>query len=323
MHDFSMGHGMTPYDVIKDMQGKGPDITWPQFLALCPQIRREMARSISARVKPSMRKTSTVKIAPVKAEEDIVPILDCYIKGRLVKKGLVDGGAQICIMTENVMHKLGLRIQEVPEIKVKMADNSKAKCLGLIKNVKVEALGIKREVDFYIMSAKGNGYPLILGRPWLMKVGALQDWETGRLICRHEDRRKVVYNMKEQKQEEIQHESTSSGVEEDSFEDTSDEETSSSTTEGESSMEVMGVRFLPQQQHHENGLEVIGEQTMPKTEKEEMVNNMLSPTLTWEEKEEYKEMLLDFPHLFVKDYVDVQGVDAIQHHIILKPEVKP
>ena len=24
LHDFLMGHGMTPYDVIKDMQGKGP-----------------------------------------------------------------------------------------------------------------------------------------------------------------------------------------------------------------------------------------------------------------------------------------------------------
>ena len=104
-----------------------------------------------------------------------------------------------------------------------MADNSKAKCLGLIKNVKVETLGIKREVDFYVMSAKGNGYPLILGRPWLIKVGALQDWETGKLICRHEDRRKVVYNMKEQKQEEIQHESTSSGMEENSFDDSTDE----------------------------------------------------------------------------------------------------
>ena len=173
-------------------------------------------------------------------------------------------GAQICIMTENVMHKLGLRIQEVPEIKVKMADNSKAKCLGLIKNVKVEVLGIKREVEFYIMSAKGNGYPLILGRPWLMKVGALQDWETGRLICRHEDQHKVVYNMKEQKQEEIQHESTSSKVDEDSFEDTSDEETSRSTTEEESSIEVMGVRFLSQQQHHKSGLEEMESKPCPK-----------------------------------------------------------
>lgn len=70
-------------------------------------------------------------------------------------------------------------------------------------------------------------------------------------------------------------------------------------------------------------MEEVGEQTMSQAEKEEMVNNMLSPTLTLEEKEEYKEMLLDFPHLFVKDYVDVRGVDAIQHHITLKNEVMP
>ena len=77
-----------------------------------------MARSMSARIKPNVRKTYTVKIAPIETEEDIVPLLDCHIKGRLVKRGLVDGGAQICIMTENVMNKLGLCIQDVPEIKV-------------------------------------------------------------------------------------------------------------------------------------------------------------------------------------------------------------
>ena len=62
---------------------------------------------------------------------------------------------------------------------------------------------------------------------------------------------------------------------------------------------------------------------MSKAKKEEMVDNMLSPTLTLKEKEEYKDMLLGFPHLFVKDYVDVRGVDAIQHHIVVKPEVTP
>ena len=173
------------------------------------------------------------------------------------------------------------------------------------------------------MSAKVNGYPLILGRPWLIKVGDLQDWENGKLICRHEDGRKVVYNMKEQKQEEIQHESTSSGMKEDSFDDSTDEETSGDTTEEESSIEVMGVRFLPQQQKHQGGMEEVGEQSMPKAKKEEMVDNMLSPTLTLEEKEEYRDMLLGFPHLFVKDYVDVRGVDANQHHIILKLEFTP
>ena len=129
--------------------------------------------------------------------------------------------------------------------------------------------------------------------------------------------------MKEQKQEEIQYESTLSGMEEDSFEDSSDEETSGDTAEEESSIKVMGVRFLPQQQKHQGGLEEVGEQSMPEAKKEEMVNNMLSPTLTLEEKEEYKDMLLGFPHLFVKDYVDVRRVDANQHHIILKPEVTP
>ena len=126
--------------------------------------------------------------------------------------------------------------------------------------------------------------------------------------------------MKEQKQEEIQHKSTSSKVDEDSFEDTSNEETSDNTTEEESSIKVMGVRFLPKQQEYVSIMEEIGEQVVPEIEK---VNNMLSPTLTLEEKEEYKDMLLGFPHLFVKDYVDVRGVDAIQHHIILKPDVKP
>ena len=85
----------------------------------------------------------------------------------------------------------------------------------------------------------------------------------------------------------------------------------------------MGVRFLSQQQKHQGGLEEVGEKSMPEAEKEEMVNNMLSPTLTLKEKEKYKDMLLGFPHLFVKDYVDVQGVDAIQHHIVVKPEVTP
>ncbi|MCO5572368.1 hypothetical protein L7F22_026121 [Adiantum nelumboides] len=34
-------------------------------------------------------------------------------------------------------------------------------------------------------------------------------------------------------------------------------------------------------------------------------------------------MLRNFPRLFAKDYTDVQGVDAIQHKIELKPEINP
>ena len=122
-----------------------------------------------------------VRIALVEVE-DIMPIADCHIKGNLVRKNLVDGGAQVCIMIESTMTRLGLCIQETLEVCVKMADNSKAKCRGMIRSATEDALGVSQEIDFYIMSSKGNGYPLILSRPWLIKMQAKQDWEIGELI---------------------------------------------------------------------------------------------------------------------------------------------
>ena len=152
--DFPLGHGMAPYNLLEDMRGKGLDILWPQFLALCPQVRRELTKAVSTRRK-TKENVPVVKISQPEMDEDITPVLDCYIKGRLVKKGLVDGGAQICIMTEELMQRLGMHTHETPEIKVKMANNSKAKCLGICKNVSVEVFGIKKVVDFYVMSTKG------------------------------------------------------------------------------------------------------------------------------------------------------------------------
>ena len=139
-----------------------------------------MAKAINAQLHG--KKVNVVRIAPIEME-DIVPTLDCFIKGTLVWKGLIDGATQVCIMTKSMLTHLGLRIQETPKVQVKMAENSKAKCLGMVRGLKVNALGVKQDIDFYVMSSKGNGYPIILGRPWLMKMRAKQDWEIGELIC--------------------------------------------------------------------------------------------------------------------------------------------
>ncbi|MCO5557551.1 hypothetical protein L7F22_011117 [Adiantum nelumboides] len=114
LHDFPLGHGMSPYNLIEDLQAKGPSISWPQFFALCPQVRREMAKAISTRI--PKKKGNVVRIAPVEME-DIVPTIDCFIKGTLVQKGLVDGGAQICIMTEATIHGLNLKIHKTREVR--------------------------------------------------------------------------------------------------------------------------------------------------------------------------------------------------------------
>ena len=63
-----------------------------------------MAKAISTRL--PICKGHFVCIAPVEVE-DIVPTIDCHIKGTLVQKNLVDGGAQVCIMTKSTNDKIG------------------------------------------------------------------------------------------------------------------------------------------------------------------------------------------------------------------------
>ncbi|MCO5591571.1 hypothetical protein L7F22_045558 [Adiantum nelumboides] len=203
-----------------------------------------------------------------------------------------------------------------------MANNSKARCLGVIKSLSVEVLGIKKHVDFFVMSAKGNGYSIILDCPWLMEMRALQDWETGRLICRNENHKRIVYNTNEQRQEDIQVESTPSDTEEEFSTTASEEEDSDITTEEDSSMEVMGIRLRPINKEQASQVEEeVKEQ--PQENNEEMIEGMLSKNLTQEERVEYKQMLQKFPNLFVKEYINVRGVDIVQHQIELKPESQP
>ncbi|MCO5612817.1 hypothetical protein L7F22_067088 [Adiantum nelumboides] len=169
------------------------------------------------------------------------------------------------------------------------------------------------------MSAKGNGYFIILGCPWLIQMRALRDWETGRLICRNDIHKRIVYNMKEQRQEDIQVVSTPSDTEEEFSTTASEEEDSDITTEEDSSMEVMGIRLRPVNKEQASQVEEEAKE-QPQESNEEMIKGMLSKTLTQGERVEYKQMLQKFPNLFVKDYINVRGVDIVQHQIELKPE---
>ena len=56
-----------------------------------------------------------------------------------------------------------------------MANHQKVKCLGIVKSLEVEAYAVKAVVDFHVMPAALGAYPIILGRPWLRAVNAVQD----------------------------------------------------------------------------------------------------------------------------------------------------
>ncbi|MCO5604833.1 hypothetical protein L7F22_059007 [Adiantum nelumboides] len=212
---------------------------------------------------------------------------------------------------------LGLSITEPSDCHAKLANKSKVKCLGIIKDVYITVLDVFAKVDFYVMPSKGEGYPLILGRPWLMEVNADQKWGSGKLVLQKSKR--IVYDMKLGKQSNICFETS---TDEESSDESSYGDEESYTSE-ESSMEVMGLVFQqPQAKGSSTSKEievVAKEEPMMK----ERLRKMLSKDLTKEEEEDYINMFKRYPHLFIPDYSMIKGVDVIQHHIDLKPDAKP
>ena len=82
------------------------------------------------------------------------------------------------------MHNLVLEVQGKFEFKAKMANNVSIKCVGFCKGVKIIVCGIKVLACMYVIPAHREGYPIILGRPWLIAMNARQDWEKGTLVLK-------------------------------------------------------------------------------------------------------------------------------------------
>ena len=196
----------------------------------------------------STRTTKVMGSVEAKKDEDVLPMIEAYIKGQRIQKVYVDGGAQVCVMSEKMMNKLGLEVHGKTEFKAKMANNVSVKCVGVCRNVKSVVCGIKVGVDLYVLPAKGEGYPIILGRPWLIAMNARQDWEKGTLVLKPQGKgdrpgQVIVYNMREGKQENLELETWE---DESSMEDSSStaEDTNSdsrSESESDSSLEVCGI----------------------------------------------------------------------------------
>ncbi|MCO5605675.1 hypothetical protein L7F22_059858 [Adiantum nelumboides] len=191
----------------------------------------------------STRRNKNVSTLQGQILEDILAVLDAQIKGQRVSRVYVDGGAQMCVISEKMMHKLELEVSGLSEFQAKMANNVFVKCVGV-----VTVCGIQVGVDMYVLPAKGEGYPIILGRPWLIAMNARQDWELGTLLLKPPRKKgkivpTIVYTMTEGRRESFEFETSK---DEWSTEDLSSmAEVTSSVSDSESakasSLEVMDV----------------------------------------------------------------------------------
>ena len=313
IEDFLLGKGSEPYDLVTDVGMQGPKITWPQLLHLAPKVRRQWSKMVSTR----RGRAKPVSLVRAQGHEDVVPIVDAHIKGQRVSNVYVDGGAQMCVLNEKVMHRLGLKVDGPSAFKAKMANNATVRCLGVINNVRIKVCGVEVEVDMYVMPSKGEGYPIILGRPWLIAMKARQDWERGVLElnphrCTGRRGKSILYNMKEGRQENLELETS---VDEISTEDSSSTEEETSEEDSGSSMEVMGLvlKEPPAGNAPDSNTQL----------EDERLGKMLAKDLPEEEREPYLAMLRSHSALFITEYNHIKGVEVIKHHIHLKEGIKP
>ena len=78
---------------------------------------------------------------------------------------------------ELATHKLiGIEVSGPSTFRAKLVNNVTVKCLGVINDVKIKVCEIEVAIDTYVLPSKGENYPIILKRPWLMSMQATQDW---------------------------------------------------------------------------------------------------------------------------------------------------
>ena len=221
-------------------------------------------------------------------------------------------------MSELIMHRLGLEVDGPAPCKTKLANNTNVRCVGVIKALKVKTLGTEVVIDVFVMPTKGEGYPMILGRPWLMAMKAKQDWGTGVIKIQGPKGKEIRYNMKTGRQQELDLEAS----EDDFTSDTtsSSEEETSTGDSSEDSVEIMGITLgNPKEGLQDNPSTPYREPLV----EESKLQQMLSIDLSLDEREDYLCMLRRFPTLFIDGYNKIQGVSVVEHCIKLKEGSKP
>ena len=73
--DFPLGAKEDPYDLVEDVSSQGPKLTWAQLLHLSPKMRQQWSKMVSTCTSKVIGAVEVVK------EEDVLPVLEAYIKG--------------------------------------------------------------------------------------------------------------------------------------------------------------------------------------------------------------------------------------------------
>ena len=91
-------------------------------------------------------------------------------------------------------------MSSVSGFRIRLANHQKVRCLGIVRSLEVEAYSVRTLVDFHVMPTGLGAYPIILGRPWLRAVNAIQDWRQVTISVHGKTGDKKLFNMDSRRQ---------------------------------------------------------------------------------------------------------------------------
>jgi hypothetical protein len=119
---------------------------------------------------------SKVDIAAVEVDNQMA-IIQVQVGKNIVEDVLLDGGASVNIIIENLRTKLGLPKPRLAPYHPKMANQSTTRPLGIIRNLKIHIHGIPYVATITILqnSVVDSNYFMLLGRPWVKDAKVTHD----------------------------------------------------------------------------------------------------------------------------------------------------
>ena len=87
---------------------------------------------MSTRISPKEKPKKTDALMPrVGHPADINPIIDIIMSKSSRMQAYVDGGAQVCVMTEATCKEIGAEVTAKAAIHMRMSNHKRVKCLGI------------------------------------------------------------------------------------------------------------------------------------------------------------------------------------------------
>ena len=129
--DFPLGEGQDSYSLKEDLTSRKADVTFGQLVEMVPRLKCQWRKLVNPSEKEPDR--GSVRVLAIDEVSDICPIVDVWHKRKNLGQGYVDGGAQICVITQTCVEKMGLA--GVSGFRIRLENHQKVKCLGVVKSL--------------------------------------------------------------------------------------------------------------------------------------------------------------------------------------------